>query len=153
MTNLLQRIYDAANDVVTADVDNTNTTTDTLKANAIKVEEGADAIQNATSSQNTIGFENYDLADTNQAPIYEDIPTNQVVGVFAIINKTAGLAGLAFFSGGNQNTEIVVDPDNEFASTSGNAGTVNVFYDSGVSEYVIENQTGSNALVDIIGLI
>jgi hypothetical protein len=32
MTNLLQRIYDAANDVVTADVDNTNTTTDTLEA-------------------------------------------------------------------------------------------------------------------------
>jgi hypothetical protein len=63
MTNLLARIYDAANNVVTADVDNASTKTDALEAEKIDSKEIPDNVTASRSFntwfQNTGGTDLY----------------------------------------------------------------------------------------------
>jgi len=65
--------------------------------------------------------------------------------VFVINNKSTGAMALIGTKGGFGTVALLNDPFNEFSTTQGNQGTVNVFFDG--TEYVIENETGDEVTV------
>jgi len=116
MTNLLQRIYDAANDVVTADVDNTNTTTDTLEA--------SDSI---TVKDSKIKGLDVEIADDDVATI--DVTGDTILQIVG--NAELGTSGFVLTSFDSLDDSLTTDKlelitSTQLTGTTGNDGVVSI---------------------------
>jgi hypothetical protein len=70
-------------------------------------------------------------------------------GVFVITDTTNNKVALYNFAGARNLTQELLDPDNAYSITPGNASTINLYYSSG---YAIENKTAGTIVVTLATL-
>lgn len=87
------------------------------------------------------------IADTNSVNILGD---GEVHGIAAVIDRTNDLTALVEIQGDGGGTAILAQSGTHFGTTSGNDGTVNVYYDT--DHYELENQSGGSADFDVVTL-
>lgn len=84
-----------------------------------------------------IGLERYTIDDTNTATLFDgDAP----YALALVINESSDATAVVSFDGGGNNATIV--SGGSYGNTQGSGSNNNVYHDG--SNYVIENQTGSN---------
>lgn len=86
------------------------------------------------------------LADTATDALLDTASTTAKV---TVIDGSNDELAEYFVRGSNTDAQLVVDSATNFSETEGNAGTINVYWDSTNSRYEIENQTGASVDVTI----
>lgn len=86
--------------------------------------------------------EHASISDTGSVQISRDASVHG----YAMVQDTTNTAHtLVRFDGSTGNVTIVDQDGSHFTTTSGNGGTVNIYWDG--SQYTLENQTGSSATI------
>lgn len=86
------------------------------------------------------GHEHYNLGDTNVANLWQ---TTGLVVVTNVGTQNVNATALLSFETSNTEASLIADPQGLYSTTAGNAGTINIYWDTNNSAWEVENQTGS----------